>query len=179
MLAACALSAAPESVLVRMTQSKYVSILPEPVVGECSLAADASGRVRWRVLSPFESLTICNERGVFAFEKTSDGWRRLDTPFAEAVRRTAREIGRLAIGESSEDYNVRRDGDTATLTPKSAGVRKFIKKIVVVYSGRFPKSLEFFETNGDKTVLSISEIRENPKEIEAAFDEKNFDKPEF
>lgn len=175
-VAAAEIFAAGGTVCIEMERQKFVSILAEPVVGKCEIVADESGNVRWRVFSPFESLLIVNGRGAFRFEKISGQWRKLESGFAEKVRKIAAEIAAVARGEIPESYAVRRNGKTVVLVPKSSATARFVKSIRIELDGRgnIPRSIEFEEPNGDKTVLKTTAAAENPPNAQAAFDESDF-----
>lgn len=165
-----------DCILLEIKQEKYVSILVEPVEGKCFIVADKSGNVRWQTESPYESLLISNGRGVFQFEKTTDGWRRLESSFGDRIKRVVDEVRRLAFGDFGDDYTAETSGNIVKLTPKSSALSKIIKEITVTSDekSRTPKTIEFVEACGDRTLLRILKSKENPANWNSAFDEKDF-----
>ena len=165
-----------DSFLIEMEKIKSVSILTEPVRGKCALAADSEGRARWQIFSPYESITISNERGLFQFEKNAGEWKTIKNPFADKIKKVIGDIKNIVSGKFSNEYEVERSGNSATLLPKDPAARKFISKITVKFAGGsdIPESIEIEEAGGDKTVLKTLRAQKDPAGLSDAFDEKKF-----
>ena len=78
----------------------------------------------------------------------------------------------MVVGDYSS-YEVYKSGGKIFLTPKDGFAKKVLKSILLVPSGdgKTVKSIEFTDSNGDKTVLTVLKIVENPKNFDSAFTE--------
>lgn len=165
------------SVSMKVLQTKTMSLLDEPVRGEALIVADSKGRVRWQVLSPYESILIFDGKNVFQFEKTGEKWKSLNIPFSEKTGELVGQIRKLVLGDfSGALFDMKEVGGKILLTPKSSDLAKFILKIEVTPKENFkhPLLIEIFDADGDKNSIEIVKFSENPKNLEDAFDVSNF-----
>lgn len=165
------------SLSMKVEQTKTMSFLDEPVKGKALIVADSKGRVRWQSLSPYESILIFDGIKIFQFEKTSDGWKTLNTPFPEKTKEIVGEIQKLVLGDfSGALFEMKEVGGKILLTPKSPATAKFILKIEITPTSDFKRVhiIEIFDADGDKTSIEIKEFSEDPQNLEDAFDASNF-----
>lgn len=159
-------------VAVFMRQSKSIELLSETIEGDVLVCADINGRIRWQTFSPYESILIFDGKELSQYEKLSGGWKKLSAHSRESVKKIISEISKLVVGDYSS-YEVYKSGGKIFLTPKDGFAKKVLKSILLVPSGdgKTVKSIEFTDSNGDKTVLTVLKIVENPKNFDSAFTE--------
>jgi outer membrane lipoprotein-sorting protein len=116
---------------------------------------------------------LLNSKGVFQFEKQNGNWRKLDSKFGKSVKRIVDEIRKIIVGDFGDSYEVKKIADSVELIPKNSSAKNFISKIKITLKQgtQIPTIIEFVEVSGDRTVMKVAKISQDPKLDESVFDE--------
>jgi outer membrane lipoprotein-sorting protein len=155
-----------ETVFTRFVQERHLSLFQEPLRSEGWLCFQKTGRIRWEITQPYQSILVSDGKGVAQFERIADQWKKLELGLADAMQNVVSQIG--AVMESrytgkQRDYTVSAtnsaDGAVVTLTPQHPAMRKMIQAIEIHLAPDFQgtRRIVLREVDGDFTDIRFSE----------------------
>ena len=143
------------------TEKKYLAVLTAPLELSGKLAYSRPGRIEKHVLTPYDERMVVDgdnltlekkgEKRSFALQSHPVAWA-----FVESIRATLagdmallQRFYRTALQGSKEAWWL-------TLEPQDAQMAGYVQSITISGSDNRVNSLEILETNGDKSVMTIT-----------------------
>jgi hypothetical protein len=148
----------------KFTERKYMSVLTAPLESSGTLLYEAPGRLEKRTLAPKEESMVLNQ-GVLVIESKARHIKRTMMvnqypamgAFVESIRATlAGDLKTLG-----QYFQVKLQGNAARwhlqLIPNDQATREVVREIRMEGRGKLIDSVEIFEANGDRSVMTVVE----------------------
>ncbi len=152
-------------IVMEILQTKRMSFFDETIKSKMIVAVSNTGKMRMQTVEPFEAISIFDGNSFARFEKSNGRWHRLDGSSGFVAKRIFEEIRSLLSGniaQSNYEISIKQNG-SITLVPKSESVRKAVASIEIftrVENGtRLVDKISILDTDGDKTVLEVLQIK--------------------
>jgi outer membrane lipoprotein carrier protein len=161
---------ATTTLIASFTEEKRLKLLARPVVSRGELYFHRPNQVRWEYLEPDRKIFVITEDRYLAYYPALK--RAEEVPIKKFIgRRLFRFIGLgQSIDELSRSYSFRLEPTSdlegthlLVLTPRKRKVRERMAemKIWVDATTHLPRRLQYFETDGDTTLLTFQAMRPN------------------
>jgi outer membrane lipoprotein-sorting protein len=169
-----------DTVAVRFTQSKSLSLLDVTLESQGMVFFQRPGRMRYEMIAPVQSLLLYNGKKVQNYAFSEGQWKRLRSPGAAVVGKVLRQIGAWMQGDFSKDqemfeitvYASEQGGGRIHLTPRSDALREFVQGIelnVETAPDYRVSRVTIRESDTDRTVLLFDQELTNPRIPEDTF----------
>ena len=168
-----------DSVFAHFVQERHLSLFDEPLRSEGYLCFQKPGRLRWEIVQPYQSILICDGKGVAQFERISNRWKKLDLGLADALKHVVTQIGAVVGGDytgKQREYNVSATNTAAgaviTLSPTQTSLRKMLQAIEIHLAPDFrgTQRVVLREVGGDFTDIHFRDQLAKPSLPAATFD---------
>ncbi len=169
-----------DTVAVRFTQSKSLSLLDVTLESKGLVFFQRPGWVRYEIISPVQSLLLYNGKKVRSYAFSEGQWKLLRSPGAATVGKVLRQIGVWMQGDFSGDQEMfeidvhpsEQGGGRIHLTPRSDTLREFVQGIELNVE-KAPDyrvtRVTIRESDTDRTVLMFDQELKNPRIPEGTF----------
>lgn len=156
-------------------QQKELKILVKPLVSKGRFLFSAPDRVRWEYRSPVQVVSLVKGGELRRYTNTEDeGWVLDSSGSVEAMRIVMEKVAGWLTGSFQDDeafHAELRDGPPTivVLTPKAAGMDKFIRRVEVTFSSTpgVVETVRIHEGPDAHTTITFENVRLN-QEIQGA-----------
>ncbi len=149
-------------------QTKSLSIMNEKMVSKGKMYFQSPNKLRWQYTSPYDYTFIIADNKVLIGKGKNTN--KIDLRKSQTFQEIARMIEGSVTGKcltDKTDFDViiqdSKDSYIAILTPKKVQMRKMFKRIVLTFNKakRTVKVVEMVDANGDKTVITMQNIKQD------------------
>lgn len=149
-------------------QTKQIKMLNDKMVSQGHMYYSKGSKLRWEYVKPYQYVFVMNGDRVMVRRK--DRTDVIDTGQNKLFREMARIMMSSMAGSCIDDDRTFATTLTAggsewvaTLTPQRKNMRQLISAIVLHFDQRQAtvKRLELVESNGDRTIIDLKNIRKN------------------
>lgn len=157
-------------------QEKELSILNDKMVSKGKMYYDG-GMLRWEYLTPYRYLFVMNGSQVLlqSSNSTVSSSVQSNEMYREIAKIISETVTGKGLGDSSGNFTVKMDssskGNVAILTPRKGQMKKFFKEVRLHFGDDDGvKKVELVEATGDKTEISLTDIKYNTQIDKALFE---------
>ncbi|WP_263262336.1 outer membrane lipoprotein carrier protein LolA [Pseudomonas sp. RIT-PI-S] len=147
----------PQVVRGPFIQEKFLRALPQPLTSQGQFVLAKAHGLLWQLQRPLRQDIRINADGIA--RRDASGWQAL--PGSHAGAQQNRLFFAVLQGDSSaleRDFELAVSGDSQAwavqLTPRSALLKQVFQRIEI-RGGAYVQRIELFETQGDRTVLTL------------------------
>ncbi len=156
-------------------QTKHLSMLSDQMVSRGTLSYQQSDKLRWQYTSPYSYTFVINGSEVLI--RKGERSDRIDVNQSKVFKEIARIMMNSVLGRNLTDerdfkttITSSADGWTARMVPQRKEMKRMFQTILLNYNRKKATvtRVELIETNGDRTVIELKNIRTNetlPKNI--------------
>lgn len=150
------------------TQTKVIRLLKEPIVSKGHFAYTDREQLRWEYKQPYPYCLIINGQHIRIVSDSQN--QTIDMERSSVAKRIAQLIMKGAKGKFLDDQQnfavemyVEGNVWKAVLTPKQNKMKRLFVKADIVFDTKqqMMTGMTLYEKSGDKTVITLSNIRKN------------------
>ncbi len=149
------------------TSTKHVSFLRKPMITRGRLLFEKPNLISWEITAPFKAAVVYDGRTASRFLPDAQGrWRRQGDAPDPVLAETMRQLQNWLSGQAfaaQHAYEISTEAGPPVcvhMTPKHAGLRKFVARMDMTFGERLDvvQTLVLTEGSGDSTHIAFSKI---------------------
>jgi hypothetical protein len=140
---------------------RYLSVLEKPLKIQGTLTYEASGRITKLTVKPYrEKITVLEDE---VFIENDEGLKKMDLGWLAPVKAATESLRAILHGDRERllrNYKTKVAGSIdcwqIDLAPKKGDLGVFLKEIQIKGANGEIKSIQYVETNGDRTLMHLT-----------------------